>query len=278
MGESLHDLLDRIQEVCPLPQSAQRVIELSGDPNVRLDQVTEAIAVDPALAAEVLRISNSAAYGRTRAISDLGQAVMTIGLHELHQMATAMAMLAAFQTESELARKIHDQAVLSGSIARLLAKELTTDASAAFLCGLLCEIGAMACLAVDTDGYIALWNRVVAGEARRPLETERYGATTRHVGARLLDRNQLPEPLHHAVGMEDDDVANAETLPRVTAFARRSAQYLVDVGTGATGPAQITEGLAEIGADCGVPLAGDRLFRVCVQAGGVAQRALRQSR
>src|SRR5260221_942237 len=223
-------LLDRIQAVCPLPSTAARVAQLSGDPKTRIDQIASILATDPALAAEVMRIANSAAFGRSRQVSELEQAVLLIGAAQIHDMALAMGMLAAFRTKDELALSFHDRAVVAGSIARSLAGKLgVADKSEAFVCGLLSEIGAMACAVVDATDYYRLWQEAGGdGEMRGTLERERYAGTSREHGGKLLRRNGLPEAVARAV---ETDPARADAAPRgrLTGFVRRAAAGIIGV-------------------------------------------------
>src|SRR5262249_5630566 len=99
----LSELIDQVVALCPLPASAQRILQLTSDPDVDIKEVGRVLATDPALAAEVMRLANSAAYSRGVAANDLVQAILKLGIGELRQMAGAMAILAAFPTQEEFA-------------------------------------------------------------------------------------------------------------------------------------------------------------------------------
>ena len=71
-----------------------------------------------------------------------------------------------FATPEKLSHELRASSVLSAAVARLVARELGVDESSAFLAGLLCEIGAMACLAVDSSEYNTIWSD--AGESTTP--------------------------------------------------------------------------------------------------------------
>ncbi|MCU0663892.1 MAG: HDOD domain-containing protein [Myxococcota bacterium] len=226
----LAKVLDRVEEVCPVPATSQHVMSLTQRDDAMLGPVVEAVARDPAIAAEVLRIANSPIFGRSRQISDLKRAVVAIGMRELHHMAAAMAMLAAFPKEGELSLQLHGTAVLSATFARLLTTKVGgMDPKDAFMAGLLCEIGAMACISVDGKHYMALWTQC-AGDAnqRSVLETARYGAPSEFIGAQMLARNQIPSTVTSAVA--GSIIMPAEALQpsqRITAMARSVAPLIV---------------------------------------------------
>ncbi|HEY5957536.1 MAG TPA: HDOD domain-containing protein, partial [Polyangiaceae bacterium] len=150
-------LLDRVAEVCPLPKSADRLLELTGSDRASIPEVARVISTDPALAAAVLRIANSAIFGGGN-VDRLETAVMRMGLRDLHDMAAAMSLFAAFRNRGELLVNLHDRSVVAGAVAHRLAKAKGgIQPNVAFTTGLLSEIGAMACLSVDGKEYSQIW-------------------------------------------------------------------------------------------------------------------------
>jgi len=270
-------LLNRVAEVCPIPATAQRVMLLSAIDECDIRDVAEAIAADPALAAQTMRIANSAVYRRRRAVETLGQAIMMLGLTQIHDMAAAMAMMAAFQTEHELSLQFHSSSVLSGTIAGLLAAEFrVADRAPAFLTGLLSEVGAMACVAVDGKGFSKIYQQA-AGDwtARAELETERYTVPSWEIGAQLLDRNQLPDVLCRAVGahfdLEQDEL---DGLAQVTVFGRVAAPEIA-AHSDEEPLSELGPRLAEIAVQCGLDEATEeQLVELTERAVSSAEAAL----
>lgn len=75
-----------------LPEIAVRVRQAADDPDVNLHAMSEVISLDPALAARMIKIANSAFIGRSIKVSTLNQAVTRIGLSQVKNIATAMAL------------------------------------------------------------------------------------------------------------------------------------------------------------------------------------------
>jgi HD-like signal output (HDOD) protein len=227
--------------VCPLPATAQRILVLANSEEASTAEISEAISCDPAMAAQVLRIANSAIYARSRRVVDLQQALVTVGLDEVRNIAAAMALLAAFRSPEELSLEIHSWSALSGGVARMIAVQfLPSWKGMTLVAGLLCEVGALACLAVDGPGYVELWRTVhnradpwssVAVEARDQFEQDRYGATTRQIGAKFLRRNMIPEEIASAIEapIRARGSRGPSPLGCITMFARRAAPLLVSV-------------------------------------------------
>jgi HD-like signal output (HDOD) protein len=285
------ELLDRVVDICPFPATAQRLMALVNDETTSIEAIASAVQCDPALTTQVLRMANSAAFrvagsGPTR---DLRQALVTIGLEELRIMAGAMALLATFATRDELSLDLHRTSAVSGSIADAVAPAGPGHArSLPFICGLLCEVGALACLAVDGPGYVELWRRTVRSEsgryslrgasARDSFETRRYGVTTRTIGARLLRRNQLPLEIVNAIEASPRQTPGSPIFHRATAFARIVTLLVVDAQRN-EGGTPIDEQVAEIAKLTAFgELETPELVRRCLLAAAEMDRTLRSTR
>ncbi|ATD02269.1 MULTISPECIES: HDOD domain-containing protein [Pseudoalteromonas] len=99
-------LVDRINNdtlVLPtLPEVAIKVRQAADNPDVNLMQMSDVIAHDPALSARMIKVANSAIMGRAVKVSNLHQAVTRIGLRQIKNIATAMAMEQLFVSNNEL--------------------------------------------------------------------------------------------------------------------------------------------------------------------------------
>ena len=269
--------LARIEEVCPIRETAQRVMELAKDEDASVSAIVEALIRDPALAAEVLRIANSPAYGQRQQVSDLQRAVSVIGMRELHDVAAAMSMLAAFDTEQALSKKLRDTSVLSATIASLVAAEVKVgNRSTAFLSGLLAEVGALACIAIDPPTYVETWERSEgSSELLARLERRTYGDTTGAIGAALLTKNKLPEEVARSIqGSALTPVSRLTPLARITLFARFAAPLLVQAAQ-ENDPAFLTSDIPALAERFGIPIDTGRLTEVCLRAGEAAELGLR---
>lgn len=224
-------VLRRVSEVCAVPASAQRILTLTVDDKSEVKQLADAAAADPAIAAQLLRIANSPLFAHSKQIVDLKRAIVLIGRKELHSMAAAMAMMAAVKSDAPLAKHLNNTSVLSATLARVTARHLdkSMDDAMAFLAGLLCEIGALACLSIDAEGYEKLFHEAMTSQSSlAELEKARYGATSEEIGADMLRRNLLPDPVVDAVGASvSDNVAELALLQKIALFSRLSAPVIV---------------------------------------------------
>ncbi|NOU52586.1 HDOD domain-containing protein [Pseudoalteromonas sp. JBTF-M23] len=107
-------LIDRINNdtlVLPtLPDVAVKVRQAADDPEVNLMQMADVISHDPALSARMIKVANSAFLGRTVKVNTLNQAVTRIGLRQIKNIATAMAMEQLFVSNNKLIKTYMDKA------------------------------------------------------------------------------------------------------------------------------------------------------------------------
>lgn len=99
-------LVDRINNdtlVLPtLPEVAVKVRQAADNPEVNLTKMSDVISQDPALSARMIKVANSAIMGRSVKVSNLHQAVTRIGLRQIKNIVTAMAMEQLFVSNNEL--------------------------------------------------------------------------------------------------------------------------------------------------------------------------------
>lgn len=143
----LRELLDSEQvksvvgQISHLPAPPRLYVELTraiDDPDSTPTQIANLVAQDPAVAAKVLRLCNSAYFCGGRTVTDLRSAVVRLGLQTLRRLVLATEVFAAGQETPERA-EIRQRALLASQLAgRLLGGPSAELASTA---ALLCEVG-----------------------------------------------------------------------------------------------------------------------------------------
>ncbi len=85
-----------------LPEIAVRVRQAAEDPDINLHSMAEVISRDPALTARMIKVANSAFLGRSIKVATVNQAVTRIGLFQVKNIATAMALEQLFVSNNAL--------------------------------------------------------------------------------------------------------------------------------------------------------------------------------
>lgn len=83
---TLEALLGDVENLPPSPQILPQLLGLLNDDNSSFDEIVQLVSVDLSLAAQVLRLSNSAYYGAATKTYDLSDAVQRIGLREVYRL------------------------------------------------------------------------------------------------------------------------------------------------------------------------------------------------
>jgi len=144
----LHDLLERHLEedveLPILPEAAARIVALCEDEKADAKAIEHVLERDPSLAAHVLRIANSSAYAPKEPIVSLQQAVSRLGLATMRNLALAVSLQGrVFKVPGQQARvrEIWRHCAVTAAFGRELARKLRRNVEAAFLCGLLHDVG-----------------------------------------------------------------------------------------------------------------------------------------
>jgi hypothetical protein len=127
-----------------LPTTATRLLAMSQDTDVDLDEVIGVLEQDQIIAGRVLKIAGSAAYGGASQIDSLRGALMRFGMNTLRDLVLEIAMnmrvfkCPAYAVPMERLR-VHSQA--TARLCRVVCKYTSIEAEYAFLCGLLHDVG-----------------------------------------------------------------------------------------------------------------------------------------
>ena len=127
-----------------MPQVASKVMTLTSDPDVELSDLSNLIHRDPALAARVLQIANSAAYRGSEEIDSLQGAVQRLGMRTLSEIIFSVSLrVGVFRVpgfDAEV-NQLWQHALFSGYFAKEIAHLRGISGESLFLCGLLHTIG-----------------------------------------------------------------------------------------------------------------------------------------
>ncbi len=216
-----------------LPQLIDRLDRVISDPRSNAKAVADVLKLEPSLAAQMLRLVNSAVFGLPRKVTQLDQAVVFMGLREVRSLAMLASVLSVFRgpwtSSFDHARFWqHSLAVAIGC--RRIARSLNDkgeeiDVENAFLAGLCHDFGKIllarhfptiyedACKLV-TDHSIPLHD----------AEMAQLGIHHGDIGGLLLRRWEIDETVAAAVTLHHDPPA--ERLPEIVHLADHISRAL----------------------------------------------------
>lgn len=189
--------LPSFEGVRPFSSVVQSLVEHIARPDFDLSQACKLIELDPALAARILRVANSAAYRGLAPCASVTQAVVRIGATNLSGLAMAMSAIAWFDDLGGIARKIRDHSAGTAVIARELAMGLGCAAlsSKVFLAGLLHDIGKLLLVQDGNKSYAELVTREMVPSSVHLKELSMWGFDHAMLGAHVLKTWNIPAPI-----------------------------------------------------------------------------------
>lgn len=182
-----------------MPDIAARVNAAASNPSSTAASLARIIELDPALAARLMKMANSALYAGLSEIRDLDHAIGRIGTAMVVALVLGAAGREMFNCPDPDLRQLLDRAWIRSVHAAALARRLSARAGMCpeegFLAGLLHAVGEPILLQRVAE---LLWNGSIERPDRGEIE-ETLAALGPRAGARLLAEWGLPETVVAAV-------------------------------------------------------------------------------
>lgn len=225
MSDDLERLASRAGDLPALPDVAMRVVAIASDPNGSMRDLETAVARDQAIAARVLRLSNSAYYGLPGHISTLSRAILVIGSEKLKAVVLAACTESLFHKKrsSFQDRILWEHSLATALVARYIANTCGyPEREEALVAGLLHDIGKVVMDANEPEKYQWVVQRVNnEGETFVAAEQEVFGFDHADVGGLVTRHWSLAESLCEAVRCHHDPgmTADHRTLAAIVSLA-----------------------------------------------------------
>lgn len=146
---------NKLEEIlsCPslpsLPAVAIRVLELTSDPDVKMDELAAEIQIDQGISAKILRTVNSSFYGLRKRCSSIEHALVMLGLGPVKSLVLGFSLVSITEGDDEDGFDYlgYWERGLTTAVAAKYAAEMVENKSItdeAFLAGLFQDIGMIA--------------------------------------------------------------------------------------------------------------------------------------
>jgi len=230
------ELIANLGDLPPLPQVAAQVLRLAADPDSTTEELQRVIATDQALAAQILKIANSAMFGMVREVRTLTQAIMTLGFSTIKSIVIASSARNLYNRGGTglQERLLWEHALVTALSARAYAKVFRSPrVEEAFLGGLMHDIGKGVMGLKFPERYGALV-RAIYNEGQDALESELdlFGFDHAMVGEALLHAWNLARSLENTVRWHHDPVHAPSEDQALTAFVALGNQLALERNIG----------------------------------------------
>ena len=144
-----------LKSLPPFPAVALQLLSQLDDTEVPMKKIVDLLRIDPALSAEIMRVSNSALYGLSRRVDNVSHAIVVLGTEVVKRLALTVA-LGRFShsfLRNQSLRICWDHSVACALIAEKLADAMGQPKDRAYTSGLLHDVGRLALLACYPAEY-----------------------------------------------------------------------------------------------------------------------------
>ncbi len=201
---SAQELVQSCSNIFTLPEIYFRVRDVVDNHESTMDDLANALKLDPAISARLLKIVNSPFYGFPKQIDTITRAVNLIGMQAVSDLVTATTVGRTFTgmtTEVMDLSAYWRKSVLSALMAGKIAKSCSIDDSERFFIeGLLRDIGHL--VLYQTIPQRAQSALIEAGNLGTPLaevEQASIGCDFAEVGAELIRSWGMPAQIEQAI-------------------------------------------------------------------------------
>jgi HD-like signal output (HDOD) protein len=172
------------------------------------------IKQDPALTSKLLQVASSAFFNTSASVADVESAIMRLGYRTLRNLTQSLGDTRPSNAPQATALSTDALQQRSLGIARLASRmvRLPEDASAAYIAGLLCDVGQLVLASAAPERlYVTEAEAARRGVPAYVAEQSTWGATHAEIGAYLLGLWGLPFQIveavanHHAPERGDAD-------------------------------------------------------------------------
>ncbi|BDV44414.1 HD family phosphohydrolase [Geotalea uraniireducens] len=201
MSKDLETLIMSAVDLPTIPLVATKVIEMIEQEDVTIEKLAQTVSTDPAVAARILKLSNSAYYGCQRQINTLSAAIMLLGFKTLKSLVVAVSLKQISKRFGLTEKMLWEHSVGAALAARLIASRTKfINEETGFLAGLFHDIGKTIMNDKDPQKFQSVIVRCYNdGLPFEEVERSVYPFSHAEVGALVIKKWNFPDSLSTAI-------------------------------------------------------------------------------
>ena len=209
LKEKIADMLEGSVELPALSPAVTQLLRALENPESSAKDVEVILSRDPAMSAKMLRLANSAYYGRPKQVSKISTAAVVLGFNTIKSLALSASVI---QSLHGYGGRVIDQdrfwshSLACGMAAKILSPRFPElDPEEAFTVGLLHDLGKLLLGHFLGDEFLVCLREMERAQRELfVLEGERLGVTHAEVGAWLARKWTLPDTICEPVEKHHD--------------------------------------------------------------------------
>jgi len=247
MNKELETAIMTAADLPTIPVVAIKVMQLIESNTATAEELAKIVSSDPAVAARVLKISNSSFYGCRRQIQTLSGAIVILGFSTLKSLVVAASVKQVYKPYGLTEKMLWEHSFAAGLAAKIIANGTrATNEEEAFLAGLFHDIGKIIMNTLDRNKFQEVmqhcYNEGISfGQAERGV----YPFSHDEVGAYVIKKWNFPEILTGAIlqhhKLEFDELLDDPAMIKLTAVTALADLFCLKLGIGVREPQEEIE-------------------------------------
>lgn len=233
----LKGIVTQIATLPPLPQTAQRLLDLTASENTSAEEIVKVISADQTIAAKLLQIIHSPFYGLQQEVNSISEAVFVMGLDAIRSLALSIAVIKSAIAQNEFAQSVRkgfwQHSISVACTARHLAAFFPeVNREQAFVAGLVHDVGKLVFLEYAPELYQKTLKEAKNGKMPLcALEYEIFETDHASLGGELCRHWRIPEIIstvietHHTLLSDKPGTAHTE-LDMIVSLANEMAEIM----------------------------------------------------
>jgi putative nucleotidyltransferase with HDIG domain len=273
----LAPVVTSLRDLPVLPSIVLDLIHSLDRDDVDVTTLAEKMSRDQALAAKILRLANSSFYGLAAKVKTVKQAIVVLGFDSARALAVASNVIDTFGGGAGGARRVDAadfwrHSIATALCAKNLASRADLDPDAAFIAGLLHDIGRLVLAISFPDRYAEVLDDCERNDATvDAAELRVFGLDHQRAGQMLAEAWKFPPLIQRAIGQHHAPAgADLGDLPGVV-HAANAMVHALELGGGrhVAVPRLLDAAWDSLG------LTPDHLLAVCRETEGQFEEACR---
>jgi putative nucleotidyltransferase with HDIG domain len=213
MNKELESMIMSASDLPTIPVVATKVMQLIENESASAEELAKVVASDPAVAARVLKISNSSFYGCQRQIQTLSHAIMVLGFSTLKSLVVAASVKQVYKPYGLTEKMLWEHSFGAGLAARVIANSTRlVNEEEAFLGGLFHDIGKIILNSLDNQQFQMVVQKCYNdGMSFLDAEQQVFSYNHAEVGGLVIKKWNFPAILmqavlkHHSFDFAEDE-------------------------------------------------------------------------
>ena len=244
MPQSPRDKILAVQDLYTLPQTLIEVLRVTESPDASAHDLGRIILRDAPITARLLRMANSAIYGRSGQVNTVQQAVVLLGFRAVKSVVLSTSVYDVFSKEAGRTpldlTEFWRHSLETAATAQLFAAKLGYQPQEeAFVAGLLHDMGLLLMARAFGSDYADLAGRNPDHEEWTDAERDAFGIDHTEAGGIFFSTWSLPKKLLDVISRHHDILVGvsgptADKLTLLVALADRIGHHGVERHTALT--------------------------------------------